>query len=560
MTGVSPTGRSAGPSAATGDWLILLAIVLLGLALRLRYFNYFLVPDSDFFSLRATAVALMRGDAPPRFQRLPLYSSLMGGLAPLFRGPDPILTAAESVNLAAFVVATVFLYRLSARFLGRAAWVVALLFAMDGLGFHLTLQPRTELPTVALVILGCYVAMHRPATAYAPAALAALTRYEGAFLIPALLARDLAFGPGRWRAWLLAGGASLGLGVWLWLNFRATGHVNPYFAYVGGTTTAAGGAFLSVLVRACLASVGLPAGGTTGAILGALLGVLIVAGLVRMLRSSTRDALPIVAFFVLTLALNLAFFSPTAEHAFLIIWICQLAVVVSLAGLARVWAGLPVPAGSEPPSPWARWLLRAGLLVGALGLGWSAHHDGTRVAGATLAVAAVAVGAILTTVRVRRIPIAALLGVTIAIIPLAIRHDLLAVRDRLDGARYVKGALRRAGEWFAAHARPNERMAVTEPWVVGAYGGATPQQAFVGTGTLAAAGPGGLAEELRRLDIDYVLWDSHVGTLPSTNFYYRDFRVDLLGQLRDGRSSPDFELLDTLRAGPSYAYLYRVRR
>ncbi|HYL31355.1 MAG TPA: hypothetical protein VEU27_15665 [Gemmatimonadales bacterium] len=560
MTGTGSEGPGASRRSSTHDWLIPVAIVILGLALRLRYFNYFLVPDSDFFSLRATAVALMHGEPPPDFQRLPFYSLLMGALALLFRGRDPVLVAAETVNLAAFAVATFFLYRLSARFLGAGAWIVAFLFTMDGLGFHMTAQPRTELPTVALVILGCYLAVQRPAAAYVPAALAALTRYEGAFLIPALLTRDLAFGPRRWRACILAGAASFGLVVWLWLNLRATGHLNPYFSYVGGATTAAGVAFLSVLVRACLASVGLTVGGTAETILGSVLGALILGGLVRMFRLSPREALPIVAFFVMTLALNMAFFSPTPEHAFMIVWICELAVVVGLAGLAgaaRQWMRVPSSAG--PYRPGMQVLLGTGALLGIAALVWPAYHHGAGLPKAALAASAVAIGAILATARPPSIPTAALLAVAIAVMPLGVRHDLLAVSNRLDAVTYVKGEMRLAGEWLAAHARPSERMAVTEPWVVAAYAGPISEQTLVGTQTLTAAGPRDLAPELRRLGIDYVLWDSHQGALPPTNFYFRKYRIDLLSQLGEGRSSPDFELLDTLRAGPSYAYVYRVR-
>ena len=315
-----------------------------------------------------------------------------------------------------------------------------------------------------------------------------------------------------------------------------------------------------MLIQACLASVGLAVGGTTGAIVAGVLGALILGGLVRMLRLSVRDSLPIVAFFVMTLVLNMAFFSPTPEHAFMIVWICELAVVVGLAALAQIarqWMRVPASAGR--PGPGMQVLLGTGALLGVAALVWPAHRHGAGLPKAALAASALAIGAILATTRPRSIPIAALLAIAIAAVPLGIRHDLLAVSNRLDAVTYVKGEMRLAGEWFAAHARSTERMAVTEPWVVAAYAGPMREQALVGTQTLTAAGPGELAPELRRLDIDYVLWDSHQGELPPTDFYFRKYRVDLLSQLAEGRSSPDFELLDTLRAGPSYAYVYRVR-
>lgn len=58
----------------------------------------------------------------------------------------------------------------------------------------------------------------------------------------------------------------------------------------------------------------------------------------------------------------------------------------------------------------------------------------------------------------------------------------------------------------------------------------------------------------------YVVWSSHHRELPPADFHYRKHRIGLPSPLGERRSSPDFELLDPLRAGPSYAYVYRVRR
>jgi hypothetical protein len=484
----------------------------------------------------------------------------MGALAPLFHGRDPVLLAAESVNLAGFALGTFFLYRLAQRFLGSAAWVVAFVFATDGLGVHMTLQPRAELTTVALVILGCYLATRASVASYVAAALASFTRWEGAFLIPALFIRDLVYGSRRWRAFALSAAASLPLVTWLWLNFLNTAHLNPYFEYSGAATTGAGGNFLGVLARTCLGSVGLAPEGRAFGLAFVLLAALIIGGLIRLWRTSPRDALPIVAFFGLTLGLNLVFFSATAEHAFMIVWVCQLAVVAALlkiGRLARSLVSLPTATGS----PWAiRAVLGAGVVLALALLLWSARRRGATIPTEPLAMSVVAIGAILATIRPRSIPAAVLLAVVIAAVPAAAQRDIQAVNDRLRAVAFVKGELRRAGEWFAAHAGPHERMAVVEPWVVAAYAAPRSMADLVDTRDLAVQSPDQLAADLRRLGADYVVWNSQHGNLESTNYYFRKYRIDLLRQLGDGRSTPDFEVLDTLRAGPTYAYVYRVRR
>lgn len=561
MTSTQTAPGTRMPRRTARDWLLPAMIVAMGLALRWRQFDYFLVPDTDFFDFKAVGAALMHGDAPPHYLRPPFFSLLMAALAPIFGGRDPVLHAAEAVNLAAFVVAAFFLYRLAAGFVGSSAWIVALLFAMDGLGFHMTLQPRAELLTVALVILGSYLAMGQPAAGYVVAALASLTRYEGAFLIPALFVRDLVFGQHRRQAVVRAALASAGLATWLVLNFLATGHANPYYQYAGGATKAAGGAFLRVLAQACLGSVGLAPEGAALTVAGALLLVLTLGGLVYLLCTARRAALPIVTFFALTLVLNLAFFSPTPEHAFIIVWVCQLAVVAAFVGFSRfARSAFSFPPGSARSAWGIRLVLEIGTLLTLIVLAWATRGRGTGFVAETLLVTTVVIGATLATVRPRTLPTAALAAGAMVAVPVAARGDLQAIHARLDSVAYVKGELRRAGEWFDAHADSDDRMIVTEPWVVAAFAVPRPEQAFIGTHTLTAEGPEELAAELRRLGADYVVWNSQHGNLEPTNYYFRKYRVDLLRQLGDGRSTPDFEVLDTLRAGPTYAYVYRVRR
>jgi hypothetical protein len=559
MTGApAPAGRVE-RRAAIADWLVPAAIILLAVALRLRRFDYFLVPDTDFWDLRAVGIALLHGQPPPLYLRPPLSSLLMAVFAPLFHGHDPVLLAAESVNLVMFAVGTFLLYRLARIFVGTAAWVVALLFAFDALGFHMTLQPRAELAAVTWVILGSYLATRGPVGGYVAAALASLTRWEGAFLIPALFLRDLVYGPHRWRAFLYSAAASVPLFVWLMLSFRHTGHLNPYFEYSGGTTTAAGGAFMTVLARTCLGSIGLAPQGPGFALAALLFGGLVVGGLWCLWRTSPRDALPIISFFGLTLGLNLVFFSATAEHAFMIVWVCQLAVVAAVVGFTRV-AAPALPPAPEGPGSTIRAVLGAAVLLALALLLWAARRNGSTMPTEPLALSLLIIGAILATTRPRSVAGAVLVGAGIILVPVAARRDLDAVNARLRGVAFVKGELRRAGEWFATHAGPKERMAVVEPWVVAAYAEPRSIADLVDSRNLTAQSPDQLAADLRHLGADYVVWNSQHGNLDPGDYYFRKYRIDLLRQLGDGRSTPDFEVLDTLRAGPTYAYVYRVRR
>lgn len=226
--------------------LPLFCFLLFILILRIYYFNYFYVPDTDFFDIMDKAVSYLNLEWPSNYQRPPFYSLLMAMLSLIIPTEEPILVAAELINLVAFMSSCVLLYLISEKLVGKAAFVVLALFALNPLSALETAQPRAEMLAVTLILLSIYLSDRSPAGSYSAAFCAALARYEGAFIITALAAKDLVFSRVKHYSLSLSLAASSGLVLWLILNYVATGHINPYFRYL--SEPPAGLEFIRVLM------------------------------------------------------------------------------------------------------------------------------------------------------------------------------------------------------------------------------------------------------------------------------------------------------------------------
>jgi hypothetical protein len=120
--------------------------------------------------------------------------------------------------------------------------------------------------------------------------------------------------------------------------------------------------------------------------------------------------------------------------------------------------------------------------------------------------------------------------------------------------RYNCAQFRALGEWYRGTAAPGDRMAVTLPWVVQYYSG-LPAEAFVPAGQLTADTSEAALDELRRLGVTYVVWDSDYGSGPDS-YHSRAYRGDLLAALR--RRPDGLTLVHTIALQSKVAEVYRV--
>lgn len=540
-----------------------IALIVLAVVLRVRFFAFYDVPNSDFFDFADTATRIWNGELPTSYQRPPLYAIIMGGLARLIPTSDPLLAAGLAANIALFAITLLAIYVVARRFVGHAAFVVVLLVALDPNVVEVNLQPLAQTLTVALAAVAMLAAPARPNVAWACAAFAAIARYEGGALFPALFIRDLLAGRPL-RATVLRGAlATVPLLGWIALNYRATGHLNPYFDSFSDTA-AAGFGFFPPLVNILLGVITppvtrfVPAAIVVPAVL-----ALMAIGFVAMVRRARADAAAIIVFFAITLAMNLVFFFIAREHVVIFSWICHLALVagvVAVAGWARKRFQQPATTtDSAPAAPRsAHQIVPVVVLALVLAAGaWSIRDEGivnvVTFAATTLVIAWFCISRLPRGWPARALVLSAALLVSGAFA----RQNLHAVDRMLEPQRHVKGALRRLGEWVRDSTAAGARIAMPEPWVAAYYAGSDTTSRFVETRSFEADTPAEFLAECRRRGIDYVVWDSD-NAWSAGDFYHTRYRLDLIEPLREGRSTDGFELVYTARAGHGFAYVYRV--
>jgi hypothetical protein len=539
----------------------LVALFILLILIRIYYFNRFWVPDSDFFSLKETARALIQFEPPPGYQRLPLFSVAMGLLSRLLPGENAILFAGEVINFASFIATTILLYRITRRLSGPyVGFATVCLFGLHPETIMLTAQPEAQMMSITLVLLGIDLSQRERRTAYVAAGLASIVRYEGAFLIAALAARDLLFSRRRLEVVVLAGLASTGLLGWLMLNFFVTGHINPYYSYL--SEPAAGLLYLKVVFQT-IVSFSDSLRMIPQVPLAIVLLSLIMLGFWSWFLRSPANVLPIALFLAACTVLNMSFFSATSSHVFMTLWIFLMAIPAGVAnGLELVSRWFVKGTGAFNPSkPVPSLLCLSPLAIAAAGVCWIFYRSDVATVKILWAGSfSVLTGYIFVLSRKSRLPGLIAASVAVCLVWLLLGGNTRSVVHSMGEAEFAKVSMRLVGEWYKVHARPGERLLVSEPWVVQEYAPAKETGNILPLGQFRSQSPEEFASDLANVNVQYVVWDSHHGRLSPDSYYYRKYRMDLIAPLAYGRNWGPFEFLDTVGAAHEMAHIYRFRR
>jgi len=550
--------------------LALMALFIFLILIRVYYFNRFWVPDSDFFDLQNTTRSLIQFELPSSYQRLPLFSAAMGFLSQLLPDGNAILLAGEIINFISFIVAAVLLYRIAVRLSGPyVGFATVYFFGLHQSTVILTVEPVAQMISMALVLLGIDLSQRERRTAYVAAGLASLGRYECAFLIPALALKDLFLGRGMLKTVALSGLASTGLLGWLFLNYLSNGHINPYFSYT--SEPAAGLNYLSVVFQTILSFAGDSLRILPQKPLAVVLLSLFVLGFWSWFRRSPANALPIAFFLIACTALNMSFFAATSGHVFMTLWIFFMAISAGLANglefVSRWFAKWTSSFKLSKPTPPLMCL--ALLPIAAVGVGWILHSNDIP----TVKIFWAGTFSILTiyiVVLSRRVRLTGLFAASLVVclVWLLTGSNARSVVQRMEVAEIGKVSMRLVGEWYNAHAKPGERLVVSEPWIVQEYVPVNEAANILPLGQFRSQSPEQFVSDLANLDVQYVVWDSHHGRLSPEgdnlpagySYYYRKYRMDLIAPLAYGRNWGAFEFLDTVGVAHDKAHIYRFRR
>ena len=492
---------SASRLAGRAGWLALradtLPIALIAAAAMLLYvpfFNAFAVPYPDFFQYCEDALAYLQGTVPAASKRLPLFPLVIGGLSRILPGPNPIMLAAQLLNLALAPVCLWLIYRITRAFVGAAfGAAIVILCAVNQTFYYAAIEPNLEMTILATVLLTVHLALRGSRWAYAAAFLASLTCHDILPLIPLLVLQDTVLGRRPWQRSLALGAwASAGFVAWTTFNLWHTTLLrHPYIAellardgevlaFLKGSLRVVADFLPAPLFRFDLARL------TIGLLQLGLLG----GGIILCVRRHRTPAAFLAGFLIAYTIGHVIFPAYLPRYTTPILWLMYLMMGIALEGLV---SRLPV-------------------------------QRATRSGAAALLLCAMAASGITSSVRFMQ------------------SHYVLTNRS----------AFRQAGEWYRAAATPGDKL-VTSLWrVVGYYSGRP--EAVVYSGRLEASSLEALVEELRAKGVTYVVWDSHYGH--DASYDATRHKAHLLTWLKE-RSPQHLQLVHRIPAGREEVVVYR---
>ncbi len=572
-----PTEHRDPPSAQRVRLAETVVLAVLGLLLAAPLRGHFAKPHGDFFELRECGVALLRGELPPTLKRAPVYPLLVAGGGALCRAagvtdPPPEQYFAEWLGVALLPVNAVLIYGLTRRWCaalvrrspGAARWW-SVVFLLLPVGLYCTAHVLLE-PLLVTLLLATLLAAgsQRPGPAYALAALATLTRFDVAGLVPGLALADLRAGRPRRRVLLLSGAALLPPAVWLGLTAatwptRAEEHYlrqmarRPTCDPAGAVDVVLDAAFdpprLRLPVWILLDEAWLRSAART------LLGAAAAGGLAvlvwRRERSATAAAVAGVAYLAVHALFPFRFprfgYPPVA-----------VLLPAAAAGAAAFWHTLSGRATTRPLRTGLCVLLTlAGLLV-ALG-----EYDALAVSPkdstwplAALVCVAVAAIALSLTPRAARPAWLAQVAIALGVLLLA------RVQLREAGAQLNEGydtrPLVAAARWIAAHTAPDDGVVTDQPGLLRLYAPDAPRARFLSYAEVRADDWPGATAELRERGVRYLIWHEHVADEVAHAHDARPWRLERFAPLAAPAACPDVEIAWSSARGPR-TWVLRLR-
>lgn len=526
---------------------LLLATTLAYWALQ---YKPFLLPHNDYYSFEETARAFGRGELPRQFKRMPVFPALVAAVVPAMPEPHPELHAALVVNAGLSLLTLALLFRMASRAFGRGAIALPVLVAATPQLHVMGLQPLVEPSLACWTALAFVLFQARSPWQYAAAAAMALARFEGASLIPILFLWN-ACEDGRWlRHGLLAAAASAGLLLWVGLGAAlGSGGGSWYLELMQEMGWQPAPTFAwrefteSFGVLASAPAVALPAAGVVA--------VPLVAGVREALRCCRREALVMGAFFVACVAVVAVFGIDKARYTLPTLWIPLFFASLGLAWLARAtpeWLAARLPAGAGLPLAAAAALVWLGVTAAGLrrlaGVPASIPFDVVDVAYAAVCLVVVGVP-VLWHARRGAWQLASALAV-LAFATALVTSGLARKRALLDKVFWTNTGSYLLAHWLDAHLPPDGRVVLLGKGHVTHLTGIDKRR-LVSFSKTRSDDADALAAWMRERGFDWVAYTYRKPPRnPSAEYYYRDLRVALSEQFRDGSPVPGFRHVATL--------------
>lgn len=542
--------------------LIFFALLLLVFAVQIaRHVNDFYVPESDFFDYREKAIEMRQLHWPEESKRPPLYSALIALISLPIEGKFRELYAAEAIGVLSALAALWLIYRICGHFAGKYAFLVAWLWALHPTTLRMAIKPKPEILVTVLILWAFERFLSGDKKSYLLAFLATLVRYEGALAILAFAASDFLFQKQKIKTILyalLAGGFIL---VWTFLHSQGTGgssysdyysDYQPGFAFIG---TFWGG------VIGFLPLQGYKLWAASGA-------VLLLLGLWYCYRHCKSQGTALLLFLIGFIGMHIVWPFSNVDYVVIGSWSVLLLIILGVRQIDEIaseyLAGFWNLLRRELEKPVAKiigGLILVVMFIALLRIKFP--YPQHNVNWGTLLTFIIPLACFLWWVTKSSQPeywSSLCLSLSLFLI-LGFYLNSKTNADFFD-IHYSKADSRLVGEWYQAHHQPGDKMVVDQPKVVAYYTDLDPEKDFAQLTSIPQGEPAQVAQWLREQRINYAAWLSTHKVYKKDDSWYKWKRDNrgwkTISFLETGKDISDFKLIEEVRTGPRWGFIYRV--
>ncbi len=206
------------------EYIITAILLAFGTYLSFLYFGHKVVPNSDFGGFVASGQNILDFDYPTNFKRVPMLGIMQITLNNIIYSGYSILSAGWLLNAILFPFILVLLYKVAKEVLSRSALWFALIAIINPYTVSMLVEPIVEITLIFYCLLTLFLIFKNSRWCYLFAALATMSRYEGAALIVIAIAYEMITSKDnkqRIKFFLCAVIASLPLILWMIGTFMA---------------------------------------------------------------------------------------------------------------------------------------------------------------------------------------------------------------------------------------------------------------------------------------------------------------------------------------------------
>ncbi len=544
------------------------------LAYALHYFNYFETPTGDFIgNIRGPVLEYMKGNFPGHnFKFLPLYPLLLSFFASLnpLQAFDRIYLTAMILNMVLFVPYILIVLQLYHRFIPEKTALLSFVFLSANIyTVYTAVNSELEMLLTLLIVLSLYITLRDSKISYLTAFLAAVTKWDSVFTIPAVMFRDFFFRKRRIITICLGVAATSGIAAWFLLSIIETSG-NPYVSEIAHRGPniykfiidcfLVTSSFIQWMAMQGYFSDNLA---TKISLIGFIIipGILVITGIIwgiaLIIKEKRRDFAPVLIFFSGFVLIHLIYQNTKDRYVLPVLWILNLFMFYGLAHgvlprIKKIYATYTDKAQvilSIISAAGVSTLYLAG--IGAIAVKLTIAHLLS-----ALFFSALAGGIILQKAAWKR-----QLNAWVAVIAAgAILNLMVFYGVRLmDHHSLSRVEFKKAALWYAGHASPADKMLIAETNVPEYYSGFGDDK-FIISYLINGDTIEQLIPELRTKKVTYVFVDDfYIRRLAIRDPNAVDRKAWIFKEIRDkGEKSGHFKLIETFHTkGGITSYLYK---